>query len=80
MTFDGPKLLCKMLPVREFNAIFIFAQTNLTLNAIKNVNWNNVAYCDENRVNQGFLKMLSIIALLYYVHLIKNWNLKYKKI
>ena len=33
--FGGPNFLCKMLPVRNPDAKFLFDQTNLILNAIK---------------------------------------------
>ena len=60
--FGGLKFLCKMLPVREFNSKFIFGQTNLIVDAIKNAGGNNMfVICDGNRVNQGFFKMFNKI-------------------
>ena len=41
--FGGPNLLCKMLPVRNLDAKFLFDQTNLILNAIKKAGGNVVA-------------------------------------
>ena len=55
--FGGPKFLCKMLPVCNLNANFVFEQTNLLLDAIKNAGGKVVAMiCDGNRVNQAFFK------------------------
>ena len=53
--FNGRKFLYKMLPVRELDAEFLFEQTTLILDAIKNNGGNVVAIvCDGNRVNQKF--------------------------
>ena len=53
--FNGPKFLYKMLRVRELDAEFLFEQTTLILDAIKNNGGNVVAIvCDGNRVNQKF--------------------------
>ena len=57
--FGGPKFLCKMLPVCNLSANFVFEQTNLLLDAIKNAGGKVVAtICDGNRVNQPFSKCL----------------------
>ena len=46
--FGGPKFFSKMLPVRELEK-FIFEQTNLIFNAMKNVSENNVgSICHGN--------------------------------
>ena len=53
--FGGPKFLCKMLPVRNLNADFLFNQANSILSSIRSVGGNVVAIiCDGNRVNQAF--------------------------
>ena len=84
----GPKFLCKMLPVCNLSANFVFEQTNLLLDAIKNAGGKVVAtICDGNRVNQAFFKMFDTVSpwrttddmflLFDYVHLFKcirnNW-------
>ena len=47
--FGDSRFLCKMLPVGELDSKFIFEQTNLIFNAIKNAGGNNVAIiCDGN--------------------------------
>ncbi|XP_065644326.1 uncharacterized protein LOC136075356 [Hydra vulgaris] len=86
--FNGPKFLYKMLPVRELDAEFLFEQTTLILDAIKNNGGNVVAIvCDGNRVNQKFYNFFekkeawctkdNIFLLFDYVHLLKsirnNW-------
>ena len=87
--FGGPNFLCKMLPVRNLDAKFLFDQTNLILNAIKTAGGNVVAIIsDGSRVNQNFLKMFytivpwrtkdDIFLLFVFVHLFKgirnnNW-------
>ena len=81
--FGGPNFLCKMLPVRNLDAKFLFDQTNLILNAIKNAGGNVVStISDGNRVNQNFLKMFhtivpwrtkdDILLLFDFVHLFKG--------
>ena len=55
--FGGPKFFSKMLPVRELEK-FIFEQTNLIFNAMKNVSENNVgSICHGNWVNQEFFQL-----------------------
>ena len=55
--FNGPKFLYKMIPARKLDAEFLFEQTTLILDAIKNNGGNVVAIvCDGNRVNQKFYK------------------------
>ena len=86
--FGGPKFLCKMLPVCNLSANFVFEQTNLLLDAIKNAGGKVVATIyDGNRVNQAFFKMFDTVSpwgttddmflLFDYVHLFKcirnNW-------
>ena len=47
--YGGPKFFSKMLPVRELDSKFIFEQTNLIFNTMKNVSENNVGtICDGN--------------------------------
>ena len=81
--FGGPKFLCKMLPVKEMGADFLFEQTNLLLENLKEAGANVVAIiCDGNRVNQSFFKKFDTInpwrtkdnlfLLFDFVHLIKN--------
>ena len=55
--FGGPKFLCKMLPVKELSADFLFEQTNVLLENLKEAGANVCAIvCDGNRVNQAFYK------------------------
>ena len=79
----GPKFLCKMLPVKELNADFLYEQTKMLLNILKNAGADLVAIiCDGNRVNQSFFKKFdcvepwrtrdNIFLLFDFVHLIKN--------
>ena len=42
--FGGPKVIYKMFTVQERNLKFIFEQTNLILNAIKNAGGNHVGF------------------------------------
>ena len=52
--FGGPNSLCKMLPVRNLDAKFLFDLTNLILNAIRKPGGNVVAMIsDGNRVNKS---------------------------
>ena len=83
--FGGPKLLYKMLPVKELDAAFLYQQTELILELTK---WAGVTVkaiiCDGNCVNQAFFKKLNTntsspwqtkdnVFLLYdFVHLLKN--------
>ena len=86
--FGGPTFLCKMLPVCNLNANFVFEKTNLLLDAIKYGGGKMVAaICDGNRVNQAVLKLFDTVSpwrtkddmflLFDYVHLFKcirnNW-------
>ena len=69
--FNGQKFLYKMLPVRELDAEFLFEQTTLVLDVIKNNGGNVVAIvCDGNRVNQKFYnffeKKKSMVYLRQY--------------
>ena len=53
----GPKFLCKMLPVKELDADFLFEKTNILLTAIKSAGGDVIAIiCDGNRVNQSFFQ------------------------
>ena len=42
--FGGPKFFCKMLPVCNLSANFIFEQTNLLLDAIKKCWWKSCSH------------------------------------
>ena len=81
--FGGPGFLCKMLPVRRLGADYLFDQTNLLLNNLKESGANVVAIiCDGNRVNQALFKKFdstrpwhtqnNLFLLFDYVHLLKN--------
>ena len=62
--FGGPKFLCKLLPVKELNADFLFEQTNVLLENLKEAGANVCAIvCDGNRVNQAFYKNLIPLIL-----------------
>nr|XP_047136892.1 uncharacterized protein LOC124813634 [Hydra vulgaris] len=84
----GPKYLCRMLPVFELNADFLFEQANHLIGCIHKSDGELIAIiCDNNRINQSFYskftsrepwKTESNIFLLYdFAHLIKsvrnNW-------
>ena len=86
--YGGLKFLCKMLPVKELNADFLFEQTNILLKNLKEAEAKVIAIvCDGNRVNQAFFKKFDTIfpwltkdnlfLLLDYVHIFKdirnNW-------
>ena len=86
--FGGPKFLCKMLPVCNLRANFVFEQTNLLMDAIEFGGGKVVAtICGGNRVNQAVFKMFDTVSpwrtkddmflLFDYVHLFKcvrnNW-------
>ena len=86
--FGGPKLLCRMLPVKQLDADYMYQQTNLILRLIKQAGGNAKAIiCDNNRVNQSFFRLFQgdvpwktrdeIFFLFDFVHLIKsirnNW-------
>ena len=79
----GPKFLFKMLPVKELDADFLYEQTQVLLDFLKNAGADCVAIiCDGNRVNQSFFKKFNciepwrttdnIFLLFDFVHLIKN--------
>ena len=79
----GPKFLCKMLPVKELDADFLFEQTNILLTAIKSAGGDAIAIiCAGNRVNQSFFKKFdrvepwrtrdNIFLLFDFVHIMKN--------
>ena len=81
--YGGPKFLCKMLPVKELNADFLFEQTNILLENLKEAGAKVIAIvCDGNRVNQAFFKKFDTIfpwltkdnlfLLFDYVHIFKN--------
>ena len=81
--FGGPRFLCKMLPVRQLEADYLFDQTKLLLNNLKESGGNVVAIiCDGNRVNQALFKKFDTInpwrtknnlfLLFDYVHFLKN--------
>ena len=54
----GPKFLCRMIPVKEWNAIFLFEQTDIIIKGVKQVGRELAAItCDGNRVNQSFFRM-----------------------
>ena len=58
----GPNFLCKMLPVKELNADFLFEQIHLLLKSLKNAGADIVAIiCDGNRVNQIFFKKFDTV-------------------
>ena len=81
--FGGPRFLCKMLPVRRLGADYLFDQTNLLLNNLKESGANVIAIiCDGNKVNQALFKKFdsirpwrtknNLFLLFDYVHLLKN--------
>ena len=81
--YGGPKFLCKMLPVKELNADFLFKQTNILLENLKEAGAKVIAIvCDGNRLNQAFFKKFDTIFpwltkdnlffLFDYVHIFKN--------
>ena len=81
--YGVPKFLCKILPVKELNADFLFEQTNILLENLKEAGAKVIAVlCDGNRVNQAFFKKFdaifpwltkdSLFLLFNYVHIFKN--------
>lgn len=57
--FGGPTFLIKMLPVSQLYADFLYEQTNLLINQIKQSSGNIVVIiCENNHVNQAFYKKL----------------------
>ena len=63
--FGGTKLLCKILSVWEIVSKFIFDQTNLICNAIKNTCGNNVVIISVgNQANQDFVEKFDKIEPL----------------
>ena len=86
--YGCPKYLCRILPVHELDANFVFRQTHFILDVVSIAGGIPVAIiCDNNRVNQKLFKMFdcveawltrSGIFLLYdFVHILKavrnNW-------
>ena len=72
-----------MLPVKELNADFLFEQTNILLENLKEAGSKVIAIvCDGNRVNQAFFKKFvtifpwltkdNLFLLFDYVHIFKN--------
>ena len=52
--FGGPKFLCRMLFVKELDAIFFFEKTHIIIKGVKQVGREFVAItCDGNRINQS---------------------------
>ena len=63
--FGGPKLLYKMLPVKELDAAFLYQQTELILESIKRTGGTvTTIICDGNRVNHVFFKK-SLTRIFY---------------
>ena len=59
--FGGSKFLCKILPVKEMGAHFLFDQTNTILKNLKDAGAKVIAIiCDDNRLNNLFLKNLTL--------------------
>ena len=59
--FGGPKFLCKILPVKEMGADFLFNETNTLLKNLKDAVAKVIAIiCNGNRVNQSFSKNLTL--------------------
>ena len=55
--YGGPKFLVKLLPVIKLDADFLFNQTNVLLESIKEAGGKVIAIInDNNRVNQAFFK------------------------
>ena len=53
----GPKFICRVLPVKELDALFLFEQTDVIISGVKQVVGELVAIiCDGNRVNQSFFR------------------------
>ena len=54
----GPKFLCRMIPVKERNAISLFEQADIIIKGVKQVGGELAAIIyDGNRVNQSFFRM-----------------------
>ena len=81
--FNGPKLLYKMLPVKQLDATFLHRQTDLILKQVERAGGRAKAViCDNNRVNQSFFKLIQgdvpwqtkdkVYLLFDFVHFIKN--------
>ena len=86
--YGGPKFLVKMLPVSKLDSDFLFEQSNVLIDKIKDAGGKVVSIiCDNNRVNQAFYKKFSctypwrtdndIFLLFDFVHIVKsirnNW-------
>ena len=80
-----PKFLKKLIPISKLTSVFLFEQTELTVQAITSVPADVKAIiCDGNRVNQAFLKLYPTLPekpllteddkylLFDCVHLLKN--------
>ena len=60
--FGSTKFLCKMLPVPQLGADFLFEQTNMLLSNLKQAGANvKAVVCDGNRVNQLFFKKFDTV-------------------
>ena len=58
-TFGGPKFLCKILPVKEMGADFLFDEKNTAIKNLKDTGVKVIAIiCDGNRIKQSFFKKL----------------------
>ena len=54
----GPKFLCRMIPVKQRNAIFLFEQADIIIKGVKQGGGELAAIiCDGNRVKQSFFRM-----------------------
>lgn len=87
--YGGPKFLCKMLPVKNLDAEFLYEQSTLIIDSVTEIGASiKAVICDGNRVNQSFYKMFEqgvdpwrtksgLFLLFDYVHLLKsvrnNW-------
>ena len=80
----GPKFLCKILPVKNLDASFLFDQATILIDAVKKAGGKVVVVVgDGNRVNKKFFKKFDTIddepwrtkddmfLLFDYVHLLK---------
>ena len=86
----GPKFICRVLPVKELDALFLFEQTDVIISGVKQVVGELVAIiCDGNRVNQSFFRKFDthienswcteddMFLLFDYVHLLKDLHNKW---
>ena len=61
--FGGAEFLYKMLPIKGLDSDFLFEQSNIIINQVRNLDGNIVSIiCDGNRTNQSFFAKFNRVS------------------